>query len=40
MGKLQAVTDGIVVLAIVYALGNLINGIVLAYQWIQCIPYM
>jgi hypothetical protein len=34
MGKLQAVTDGIVVLAIVYALGSLINSIILAYQYI------
>jgi hypothetical protein len=37
MGKLQAITDGVVVLAIVYALGNLINGMILAYQYI---PYM
>jgi len=40
MGKLQAIIDGIVVLAIVYALGNFINGMILAYQWITCNPHM
>ncbi len=34
MGKLQAITDGVVVFAIVYALGNFINGIIFAYQWL------
>jgi hypothetical protein len=40
MGKLQAIVDGIVVLAIVYALGNFAHGMVLAYQWFTCIEHM
>jgi hypothetical protein len=40
MGRLQAVIDGIVVLALVYALGSWIRGMILAYQWFTCIQHM
>jgi hypothetical protein len=40
MGKIQAIIDGIVVLALMYALGSWIQGLILAYQWITCISHM
>lgn len=40
MRRLQAITDGIVVLAMVYAFGNLGLGMILAYQWFTCNMHM
>jgi len=40
MNKLQAITDGVVVLALVYAFGNFAQGMILAYQWLTCNIHM
>ena len=36
MNKLQAVTDGVVIFTIIWALGSFIKAFVYAYQWIKC----
>jgi hypothetical protein len=40
MGKIQAIIDAIVVVALVYALGSWIQGAILLYQWLTCNPHM
>ena len=40
MGKIQAIIDATVVIAIMYALGSWIQGLILTYQWITCISHM
>ena len=40
MKRLQAITDLIVITAIVYALGNFARGMIFAYQWLTCNPHM
>jgi len=37
---MQSIVDGLIVLAIVYALGNFIHGMIIAYQWLTCINHM
>jgi hypothetical protein len=40
MNRLQAITDAIVITAMIYALGNFAQGMILAYQWLTCNMHM
>jgi hypothetical protein len=40
MRRLQAITDAIVITAMIYALGNFAHGMILAYQWFTCNMHM